>query len=177
MSEKKNKKNWKLKNNLTGGVLFNYGSHLLNLFFPIKKKLNVSIKNDNILFKSCKFSVKKKITYNFSLSNISNTPHGIKIELIGKKYRKIISNYGSKGPAVGFKLKIVSSKNQNNKSNKLINLDAKKKIDISDLYLKTLNNFDKIKKNRLRKYKNDINEGLWNTYLLEHIQNKIKKIV
>ena len=109
------------------------------------------------------------------MSNNSNIPHGIKIELIGKKYRKIISNYGSKGPTVGFKLRIVSSKNQNNKLNKLFNLDSRKKIDISDLYLKTLNNFDKIKKNRLRKYKNDINEGLWNTYLLEHIQNKIKK--
>lgn len=176
MNEKRNKKNWKINNNLTGGVLYNYGSHLLNLFFPIKKKLDISIKNNNILFKSCKFSVKKKITYNFSLSNNSNIPHGIKIELIGKKYIKIISNYGSKGPTVGFKLKIVSSKNQNNKLNKLSNLDSKKKIDINDLYLKTLNNFDKIKKNRLRKYKNDINEGLWNTYLLEHIQNKIKKI-
>ena len=28
---------WKNDNSLTGGVLFNYGSHLLNLFFPKKK--------------------------------------------------------------------------------------------------------------------------------------------
>ncbi len=175
LSEKKNKINWKNKYNLSGGVLFNYGSHLLNLFFPIKKKLVISIDDNNIPFKFCSFSLKKKITYNFFLSNISDPPHGIKIELIGKKYKKIISNYGSSGPTEGFKLNNYSFNKKKIINNKLLEFD-KKKIDLSDLYLQTLKNFNKIKKKRLRKYKNDINEGLWNTYLLEKIQNKIKKI-
>lgn len=175
MKEIKNKQNWKNKNNLTGGVLFNYGSHLLNLFFPNKIKLDIINNKKNILYSLCKFSIKKKILYKFSLSNISKPPHGIKIELIGKKIHKIISNYGSTGPTIGYKLINKSIKSQNSNTKEPFHLDNKRKIELNDLYLKTLIYFDKIKKKRLRKYKNDINEGLWNTYLLETIQNKIKK--
>ena len=60
MKEIKNKQNWKNKNNLTGGVLFNYGSHLLNLFFPNKIKLDIINNKKNILYSLCKFSIKKK---------------------------------------------------------------------------------------------------------------------
>ncbi len=182
--KKKNlKSHWKINRNTGGGMLYNYGSHLLNLFFPNKTKLNIlsshqfffkkkalnmlSFKNkqsDEITF----FSIKNKFIYNFFLSNNSNPSSGLKIELIGSKGTKIISNNLNHShnnfilSHYYFKDKIIKSK---------IKKFEKKKISLNDLYFQTLTSYKNIKKKRIAKYKNNIYEGVWNSFLLEELTN------
>ena len=181
--------NWKNKRNMGGGVLYNFSSHLLNLLFPKKTKLkilsseqyylkNKRIKrietNDNKADKICSFTLKNKFIYNFFLSTISNPTLGIKMELIGTKGTRVMSNFNSDSPTNGFIMKSYFKA-----GNKIKITDIKfnkKKIYLHDLYLKTLNYYNKVKKKRLRNYKNSINHGVWNTYLLDRLQNyKSKK--
>ena len=181
---KRARPNWKNKRNMGGGVLYNFCSHLLNLFFPKKIKLkilsseqyylkNKRIKiigmNDNEADKICSFTLKNNFIYNFFLSTISNPTLGIEIELIGTKGTRVISNFNSDSPTNGF---IMKSYSKDGKKIKIQNIKFnKKKIYLHDLYLKTLNYYNKVKKKGLRNYKNSINHGVWNTYLLDKIQN------
>lgn len=170
----KDKKHWKNNDKLTGGVLYNYGSHILNLFFPKKKKIVIKIKNLNIPFHKCNFSIKDNIDYNFSFSNIAKPPHGLIFELIGKKGRIKISNLKSSGPTSGYKL-FTEIYSRNRSKIKKIYLSNKKRAKLYNLYLETLNYYLKIKKNNKKNYINNFDHASWNTYLLEKIQKKIQK--
>ena len=162
---------------------------MLNLFFPKKTKLkilsseqyylkNKRIKrietNDNKADKICSFTLKNKFIYNFFLSTISNPTLGIKMELIGTKGTRVMSNFNSDSPKNVF---IIKSYFKDGNKIKITYIKFnKKKIYLHDLYLKTLNYYNKVKKKRLRNYKNSINHGVWNTYLLDRLQNyKSKK--
>ena len=146
----KDKKHWKNNDKLTGGVLYNYGSHILNLLFPNKKEIEIKIKNINIPFHKCNFSIKDKIDYSFSFSNIAKPPHGLTFELKGKKGKIKISNLKSSGPTSGYKLSSEMYSKNCVKVRK-IDLKNKKKIKLFNLYLETLNYYLKIKKNKKKK--------------------------
>lgn len=183
--DEKIKKNWKNYNNQGSGVLYNYGSHLLNLLFP--KKVNLEIlskaqfcKNQSFLKKFntksiysdqlCNFSIFCKFNYNFYLSNITYPTSGIRFEIIGSNGTKYLHNFKSKSSTSGFQL-ISLKLNKEKIISKKVFYNSEKNISIHDLYYCMLNYYSLIKKRKIKSYRFDIKEAAWNTYLLEKITN------
>ena len=178
-----NKDNWKYFRKMGGGVLYNYGSHALNLLLPEKSKAVILYKNALVKIKKkilplkfwinqsdviSNFSIREKYLYNFNLSTVNNPNNGIEIKVCGTKGSIYIDNFGSNGPTTGYKIK--KYKNNRNKIKKtIIKIKNNNALKLEDLYYRTIDYFDLIYQKKYKKYNMNINEGLWNTQLLEKL--------
>ena len=180
---------WKNSFNQGGGVLINFGAHILNLFFPKKEKIKLLSKyqftkiNNKIVAVTksndlpdtmTNIILKKKFLFNLNFSTISNPTFGMQIQLIGKKGSIILDNFNLKKAMFKFKMKKMY--NTSNKINiNLIKINKQKPKNLIDLYKRTLEYFYYIKKNSIKKYNMSINEGYWNTCLINQLSKLSNK--
>ena len=180
---------WKNSFNQGGGVLINFGAHILNLFFPKKEKIKFLSKyqytkaNNNIEQVTKRndlpdtmtnIVLKKKFLFNLNFSTITNPTLGMQIQLIGKKGSIILNNFNLKKTMFKFRMEKLYNTSKKIKINSVKINDPNLK-NLTDLYKKTLEYFNYIKKNGIKKYNMSINEGYWNTCLINQLSKLSNK--
>ena len=169
------KNKWKKFMENGGGALYNFASHILNFLFPAGDKFKIlSVnqfhnKNNKKYFDNFfHLLIKKRLIYNINISSVVSPNFGIKFLATGERGSVIMENYKSKSPAGSFK--IISLKQEKNSIKSRIVHKGKYNINLTELYLRTLDYFLSIKKSKKQQYPLSIKEGYENIKLINQIR-------